>query len=103
EHHTALVTAYTHYKEVLREVCADKDGSAEEDGKLGDADADLTSRIFAEILEATEAMDIDGIETALEKASHYRFQKKDDELLTNIRRSAENFDYEAIVSMLQEI
>ncbi len=66
------------------------------------ADAQILDRVYNDIRQAAESMDIDGLERILAETDKYMFNERDKARLLKIREAIDNFDYSSVVEILGE-
>ncbi len=101
EHHEALLAHLLRYKEILGPLYADGEG-----GSFGDerpvADKELVEKVFALVAKAADEMDSDAIDDALKELSDYVVPEDQRQKYEDVKKLADNFEYDKIVQRLGE-
>ena len=88
--------------EQLGELLGSFAGRKESDGDKYEADEQMMSRFYSDVLESAEAMDCERLESIFEKMDGYRIPEADRELFDKIRSASDNFEYSAIREMVAD-
>ncbi len=102
ENHASFIEEYKSYKEALSEYCQEKktDSGDENDKPL--ADDNLLKTAYERLHEGADAMDCDAIEDVLAELEPYSIPEGDREKLEAIVEKAGEFDYQGILTILDE-
>ena len=65
------------------------------------ADAELMAEVFSEIATAAEDMDCDRLESIFLEMEEYSIPEQDAERFQKIKTASQNYDYHAIITLLQ--
>ena len=96
EHHDEMIKLYEAYGERLKELFTEDREAAPE------ADANLMSIMYEEILEAAEEMNIDRLEEAFKEMQGYKIPDTEADKYDKLKKCSANFDYEGIIALLRE-
>lgn len=105
-HHDSFLKHYLGYKEVLAKVCGDVSDdtgvNGEEKREKPMVDPVIIEGVFEAVLDAAEALDIDGIEEALGEIEGYALPEDVESTINKIKNLSEVFDYEGIRATIKE-
>lgn len=97
-HHEGFMETYQGFKAQLAEVFAGEAPTEAEERP--EADRELMEGVYEELRAAAEEMDCDRLEDIFAEMEEYRIPEQDDELYRALKLAAEHFDYETILSLL---
>ncbi|SHK26635.1 Signal transduction histidine kinase [Selenomonas ruminantium] len=97
-HHESFLETYRSFKVQLAEVFAAGETAVEDEKP--EADRDLMEGVYEEVRAAAEDMDCDRLEDIFAEMEEYRIPAQDAELYKKLKQAAEHFDYESILSLL---
>ena len=101
-HHEEFMNMFLGVKKALSDELegVEPESAAEKETIM--ADAQTLGRVYNDIRQAAESMDIDGLERILADADRYMFNEKDKARLLKIREAIDNFDYSSVVEILSK-
>ncbi len=101
EHHAGFMEDYHRFSEILADVCRQDDDETDEKDRPV-ADEYLMKSTYEGLKEAAVNMDCDTIETILNELKGYAIPKDESERFAAIREKADNYDYDGILSLLED-
>ena len=96
EHHGEMIELYEGYVEILKDLFKKDMTSAIE------ADENLMSIMYEEILEAASELNIDRLEEAFKDMQGYKIPDSEADKFEKLKKCCENFDYDGITALLKE-
>ncbi len=102
DHHAALMQKYHDLDEKIAPFFEEETAEEAEEDNRPLADELLMESVYESLFSAAEAMSSDDIEEILGELTDYRFSESDAAKLDEIRKYAENYDYDGILQLLND-
>ena len=96
--HSGFMEEYRRFKGLLEPII----GKEENTSDKPEADENIMSEVFAELLAAAEEMDCDRLEGVFEEMDAYSIPQKDADLYEKLKDAYSQYDYDGIVSLLSK-
>jgi len=99
-HHPAFMETFRSFKAPLAEVFAEEE-EAPSEGKP-EAAAEQLAKAYKEMRTAADDMDCDRLEAIFAELEDYRIPSEEEELFGQLKRAVAEFDYDTVLTLLQD-